>query len=96
MEGNSKDMSSPAVAVESAIAGSSQDAPQMGDAICRLVHDLRQPLSTIEAIAYYLEITLPADQLEARRYLTRLRQTVEESNSILLNAIRESQPQNPV
>jgi signal transduction histidine kinase len=61
------------------------------EAICRLAHELRQPLSTIEAIAYYLEITLPADQFEARRYLTRLRKTVEESNAILIDALRETQ-----
>ena len=34
-----------------------------------LVHDLRQPLSSIEAIAYYLEMTLPAEQLQARQYM---------------------------
>ena len=31
-----------------------------------LVHELRQPLSSIEAIAYYLEMTLPAGQVQAR------------------------------
>jgi signal transduction histidine kinase len=60
------------------------------DAIRNLVHDLRQPLSTIEAIAYYLEMTLPADQLEARRYLSRLQQVVQESNVLMLKSIRES------
>jgi hypothetical protein len=82
-------MSSPAVVVAEAII--SKNAGPQADTISRLVHELRQPLSTIEAIAYYLEITLPADQFEARRYLTRLRKTVEESNAILSKAIRESQ-----
>ena len=83
-------MSSPAVMVESAtfINNGSEDT------ICRLAHDLRQPLSTIEAIAYYLEIMLPADQSEARRYLARLRQTVQESNTILSNALHET-PRRP-
>ena len=60
------------------------------DPICRLAHDLRQPLSTIEAIAYYLEIMLPADQSEARRYLSRIRRATEESNYILNAAIRDA------
>ncbi len=60
------------------------------DAIRNLVHDLRQPLSTIEAIAYYLEMTLPAEQLEARRYLSRLQAVVQESNLLLMKTIRDS------
>jgi hypothetical protein len=63
---------------------------QAEDAIRNLVHDLRQPLSTIEAIAYYLEMTLPAEQLEARRYLSRLQGLVEETNLLLMESIRES------
>jgi signal transduction histidine kinase len=83
-------MSSPAVTVVASTVTTSDNAHQPEDQISRLAHDLRQPLSTIEAIAYYLEITLPADQLEALRYLTRLRRTVEEANSILSSAIREA------
>jgi len=66
------------------------------NAIQNLVHELRQPLSTIEALAYYLEITLPADQFEARRYLTRVRDMVEQSNLILKNAVggnRRTEPE---
>ena len=83
-------MSSPAVVAAEA-AANKNTVPQPEDTVSRLAHELRQPLSTIEAIAYYLEITLPADQFEARRYLTRLRKTVEESNAILVKAIRDSQ-----
>ena len=82
-------MSSPAVVVAETPT-ETHACLQPEDTICRLAHELRQPLSTIEAIAYYLEITLPADQLEARRYLTRLRKTVEESNSILNRALRDA------
>lgn len=57
------------------------------DLICNLVHDLRQPLSAIEAIAYYLEKTLPEDQGEARRYLLRLQELVETSSTILSQAV---------
>ncbi|HLK20967.1 MAG TPA: hypothetical protein VKT81_18580 [Bryobacteraceae bacterium] len=50
------------------------------------IHDMRQPLSSIEAIAYYLEMTLPAEQLQARQYMRRLQQLVDEANAILHHA----------
>ena len=57
------------------------------DTICNLAHDLRQPLSAIEAIAYYLEKTLPEEQSEARKYLMRLQELVETSSTILTDAV---------
>jgi hypothetical protein len=48
-----------------------------------LVHELRQPLSSIEAIAYYLEMTLPAGQVQARLHMTHLQHLVEEANAVL-------------
>lgn len=57
------------------------------DAIRDLAHDLRQPLSAIEAIAYYLEMTLPADQLAARQQLLRVQELVEQSSLILSRAL---------
>ncbi len=49
-----------------------------------MVHDLRQPLSSIEAIAYYLEMTLPASQFEARQHmLSQLQRLVADANTIL-------------
>lgn len=57
-----------------------------------LVHELRQPLSSIEAIAYYLEMTLPAEEVEARQYMWRLQQLVEQANAVLeqnLGALRK-------
>jgi signal transduction histidine kinase len=52
-----------------------------------LVHELRQPLSSIEAIAYYLEMTLPAGQLEARQYMSQLQHLVAEANTILEHSV---------
>jgi nitrogen-specific signal transduction histidine kinase len=52
-----------------------------------LVHDLRQPLSSIEAIAYYLEMTLPPDQIQARLYMRRLQQLVDQTSSVLADAV---------
>ena len=55
-------------------------------AIQALVRDLRQPLSSMEAIAYYLEMTLPAEQLQARRHMRELQELVGQTNSILAQA----------
>ena len=52
-----------------------------------LVHELRQPLSTIEAIAYYLEMTLPAGQFEARQYMSQLQSLVADTNTILERSV---------
>ncbi len=57
------------------------------ETVHNLVHDLRQPLSAIEAIAYYLEMTLPAEQLDARRYLAQLQELVCQSDTILSDAV---------
>jgi signal transduction histidine kinase len=46
-----------------------------------LVHELRQPLSSIEAIAYYLEMTLPAGQFEARQYMAQIQRLVADTNT---------------
>jgi len=48
-----------------------------------LVHELRQPLSSIEAIAYFLEMTLPADQVQARQHMRRLQHLVDQAEAIL-------------
>ena len=61
-------------------------SPAPEETVRELVHDLRQPLSSIEAIAYYLEMTLPADQLEARQYMRRLQQLVDQTSTILEQA----------
>jgi signal transduction histidine kinase len=57
--------------------------PSMEDRLRDLVHELRQPLSSIEAIAYFMEMTLPAEQLEARQYMAQLQRLVAEANTIL-------------
>ncbi|HZT36750.1 MAG TPA: hypothetical protein VFA28_02545 [Bryobacteraceae bacterium] len=50
-------------------------------------HELRQPLSTMESIAYYLELILPDADERGRQHLEKLRQLVEQSNWIVTNAI---------
>jgi two-component system OmpR family sensor kinase len=52
-------------------------------ALQMIAHELRQPLSTIESIAYYLGLVLPPGDQRAREHVARLQQLVEQSNWIL-------------
>jgi signal transduction histidine kinase len=53
-----------------------------------IAHELRQPLSAIESIAYYLNHALPRDSRPARKQARRLQQLVEQSNWILTCALQ--------
>ncbi len=57
-----------------------------------LTHELRQPLSTIESIAYYLELALPNAEPRVIEQLTRLRHLVAQSGWILSDAMTLAQP----
>ena len=52
-----------------------------------LAHELRQPLSNIEAIAYYLSMILPPGDEKIQPQLARIRELVEQSNLILSTAL---------
>ena len=67
-----------------------------GFLIQSMVHEMRQPLSAIEAIAYYLEMTVPADQVETRTLLLRLHDLVQESNAILVQALEAAAQTTPL
>lgn len=56
------------------------------DSVRNLVHELRQPLSSIEAIAYYMEMTLPAEQAQARQYMRTIQDLVGQASSLLNSA----------
>jgi len=74
----------PAILVEASQYLESQIAPlPVEETVRELVHDLRQPLSSIEAIAYYLEMTLPAEQFRERQYMRRIQQLVNQASSAL-------------
>jgi signal transduction histidine kinase len=79
-------MSAAAVLIESPTYIETDSAPLRDEAVRDFIHDLRQPLSSIEAIAYYLEMTLPAEQMQARQYMRKLQLLVDEANSILHHA----------
>jgi signal transduction histidine kinase len=63
--------------------------PQSGvwSAMSGLAHDLRQPLSVIEACADYLNLVLPPTDHRARQQLQLLEQQVGEANRILHEAL---------
>ena len=58
-----------------------------GEVLGTLAHELRQPLSNIEAIAYYLAMILPPGDEKIQLQLARIRELVEQSNSILSSAL---------
>jgi nitrogen fixation/metabolism regulation signal transduction histidine kinase len=62
-------------------------AGDTADIVRHLAHELRQPLSTIESIAYYLDLILPPDASKARQQVEKLQHLVEQSNWIVSNAV---------
>jgi K+-sensing histidine kinase KdpD len=59
-----------------------------------IAHEIRQPLSAIESIAYYLLLTLSEDD-KNREQVTRVQQLVEQSNWILSNGLGIADPRRP-
>jgi len=55
-----------------------------------LVHDLRQPLSVIDACADYLNLVLPPTDNRARQQLELLQEQVGEANRILHAALLDA------
>ena len=53
------------------------------DTLRSIAHELRQPLSTIESIAYYLSLVLPRDGGRVHEQLTQVQRLVEQSNWII-------------
>jgi signal transduction histidine kinase len=67
---------------------SSQSASYDTAAVVRyMAHELRQPLSTMESIAYYLGIVLPRTETRARLQLAKLQEQVRQINWVLADAI---------
>jgi len=76
-----------AVLIETDLYLETMTSGSSSDELARdLIHDLRQPLSSIEAIAYYLEMTLPPELIQARLYMRRLQQLVDQTSSVLEEA----------
>jgi signal transduction histidine kinase len=78
-------------------------APSEGDALSEaraivrhLAHELRQPLSTIESIAYYLDMVLPQHDKKSRRQVEKLQRVVQQADWILSDAVHYLQASPPV
>ena len=73
-------------------------APDTAEALSQIAHQLRQPLSTIEAIAYYLSMTLPPAESKAIGQLEKMQLLVQEANVILSDAVQyfRAAPPHPV
>ncbi len=54
-----------------------------------LAHDLRQPLSEIESIAYYLELAGAGAPLRSREMLGKIQGLVAEADRLLSRAVRD-------
>jgi light-regulated signal transduction histidine kinase (bacteriophytochrome) len=57
-----------------------------------VAHELRQPLSSIESIAYYLSLVLPRTDPKVQEHLTRIQELVEQANWIVSNGLRVADP----
>jgi len=60
---------------------------QAATVVSALVHDLRQPLSVVEACADYLDLVLPAADCRSRQQLELLQQQVRDANRIMHEAL---------
>ncbi len=61
----------------------------------QLAHELRQPLSTIESIAYYLDIVVPRQDDRVRQQVDKLRQVAQQASWILSDAVHFVQASPP-
>src|SRR5439155_19065987 len=59
------------------------------DLLRDIAHELRQPLSTIESVAYYLTLIVPPEDEKVQEQLARLQQLVEQSNWILTSGLQD-------
>lgn len=57
------------------------------EVVRHLAHELRQPLSTMESLAYYLDIILPRGEVRARQQLEKMQQLVQQANWILNDSL---------
>lgn len=68
------------------------------DVVRHLTHELRQPLSALESIAYYLQMTLGGSQTDVGAQVERLQQMVDSANWVLSDVLHLLQmaPPHPV
>ena len=74
---------SSAAGVQTTAAAPAHEYSSHAVALQTIAHELRQPLSAIESIAYYLNLVLPRDDHRAREQASRLQHLIAQSNWIL-------------
>jgi signal transduction histidine kinase len=82
-------MSHPASALLTAVDvhDTSEGSAKPASVVCHLAHELRQPLSTIESIAYYLRLALPEDEAKLRPHVNKLAELVDLANWLVADAV---------
>jgi signal transduction histidine kinase len=74
-------------------AGIQYGSPAAPVEVLRAVaHELRQPLSNIESIAYYLKLVSPCGDRKVKEQLSRIEELVEQSHWILSSALQLACP----
>jgi len=56
-----------------------------------VAHDLRQPLSTIESISYYVRLVVPHDDFRALEQLAQIERLIQQCDWILSSALQLTQ-----
>jgi signal transduction histidine kinase len=74
---------SSAAGVQTTAAAPAHNFSSHAVALQTIAHELRQPLSAIESIAYYLNLVLPREDHRSREQASRLQHLIEQSNWIL-------------
>lgn len=79
--------------MDASTAVSGTDGAVSQDALLHdIAHELRQPLSAIESIAYYLSLVLPRGDEKIQGQLAQLQQLVGQSDWILSNGLHLAEP----
>ena len=75
---------------KTALFGDSSALPDVESIVRNLAHDLRQPLSAIESIAFYLDLMMVDENSKSRKQVNRLRELVQQTNWVVSNAIHST------
>ena len=74
--------------------GASQETQAVDavELVRQLSHELRQPLGTIESIAYYLKLVLPPADSRSLQHLDKIQLLVDQINGMLTDAVHYLSP----
>ncbi len=72
---------------KSIVSGEDNRQYDSQELVSLLAHELRQPLSTMESLACYLEIVLPPGEIKARMQVSKMQELLRQTNWILSDAV---------